>query len=138
MDRLAERLRDFEHLALVEAVRLDRLGDIERDAQVVDDLLSLLAHPVAVDDAAAGVVGDPPQVEVLVPSEIRDDVLFLFDNGDTALGGVAGTVDLNRFATDHDPPVGRLVDAGQQLQQRALAGTVLPDEANHLAGPYLE
>ncbi len=39
----------------------------------------------------------------------------------------------------HDrAPLGRLGDARQDLQQRALAGAVAPDDAQHLAALHLE
>ena len=40
------------------------------------------------------------------------------------------------LAVDRDRSLVRLQDAGENLQQRRLAGAVLPEESMHLAGLY--
>ena len=41
-------------------------------------------------------------------------------------------------AEEHDPPGARLRRAGDQIEQRGLAGAVRADQAEHLAGAHLE
>src|ERR1700733_887421 len=39
-------------------------------------------------------------------------------------------------APEHNPPLGGRVGSDHKLEQRALAGTIRPDETMHLARPY--
>ena len=50
----------------------------------------------------------------------------------------SGEWNVDRLAVEHDMPVGRAIDAGQQLDAGALAGAVLAQQRQHLAGAQFE
>ena len=57
----------------------------------------------------------------------------LVDGGDAEVGGVLRAVQVDRAALPEDLAVIRLPDAGDRLDQRALARPVVTDERGHLA-----
>ena len=78
------------------------------------------------------------EVHVLDDVEVVAEREILVDDLDPELGGVLRAVDRDRLAVEEDlAAVGR-VDAGDALDQRRLAGTVVADERHHLAGAHLE
>jgi hypothetical protein len=60
------------------------------------------------------------------------------DDADAQLLRVLGRGRLVRLATEEELALVGLVDAGQQLHQRRLAGAVLADQREHLAGAQVE
>ena len=61
------------------------------------------------------------------------------DDRDPGLLGLrAGARTCDRLAVERDRAGVRLVDAGEHLEQRRLAGAVLPHQRVHLAGAHVE
>ena len=68
----------------------------------------------------------------------RDHAEVLEHRRDAVFGRVARAPEADRGAVDQDLAVGRLVDAGEDLDQRRLAGAVVAEEAMDLAGIDLD
>jgi len=60
------------------------------------------------------------------------------DEHDAGVGGVGRAGEVDRGAVEFDRPGVGLVDAGEDLHERGLAGPVLTDDREHLAGPQGE
>ena len=67
-----------------------------------------------------------------------DHLQFLMDDGDAETGRVAGTVDGHGCAVEEDLTSVRPVNAGENLHQGGLAGTVLADECDDLTARHVE
>ena len=104
-----------------------------RGAHVVEHLAGLAAHLAPVDGLEAGARG-VSQKDVLGHRQFVEQHRLLVNGGDAgAEGGVSGA-EMDRHALDGDLALVRLVDAGQDLHQRRLAGAVLADQRGDLAG----
>ena len=68
----------------------------------------------------------------------RDHAEILEHGGDAVFRRVARAPEAHRRAVDQDLALGRLVDAGEDLDQRRLAGAVVAEEAMDLAGIDLD
>ena len=64
---------------------------------------------------------------------VRELAQFLVNHDDPGIQRVAGPVGSECFAPQLDRSFIRLIDACQDLHQRRFAGTVLTDDAEHLA-----
>ena len=84
------------------------------------------------------VVGLAAEVHVLDDVEVVAEREILVDDLDPELGGVLRAVDRDRLAVEEDLAAVGVVDAGDALDQRRLAGAVVADERHHLAGAHLE
>ena len=138
--RLAEqRAGDRDLLALAAGERADLAAQArDRHRQVREQLAGLVLHPrlveLARDGAGAGrdllaaeeEVGD--DVEVVAEREV------LVDGRDPERGRVLGLGDRDLLAAEADRAGVGGVDAGDRLDHRRLAGAVVADEADHLAG----
>ena len=80
----------------------------------------------------------PPDEDVLLDREVRHEIELLIDDGDAEVLRLAGAVEDDRLAVEDDLAAVRLVDPGEDLHQRALAGAVLPDEPEDFAGMDFE
>src|SRR5690606_34644130 len=67
-------------------------------------------------------------VEVLAQGEV------LVDDLDADVGGVARSVDVDVLAVETECSRIDAVNAGETLDQRRLAGTIVADQRRHLAG----
>ena len=77
--------------------------------------------------------------DVLGDRQVREQPRLLVDDGDPELAGVGRPAEDDRARRRARPmPVSGLVDAGQDLDERALAGAVLADERVDLAGAQLQ
>ena len=126
-----KRLRDLEHLPLVERVVADALVDVDVDPEFVDERLCLLAHLFFLEHPEP--LHLTPEVEVLVPPHGRDDVLLLVDERDAVVRRVTRVRELDGLPVDVQLPLVGLQHAGQDVQERALARAVLSDEADDFA-----
>ncbi len=79
-----------------------------------------------------------PEVDVLGDGEAVDDVELLVHRRDAVPQGGDGVGDGDGLAVEEDLPLGGLVRPGEHLDERGLAGAVLPEEAVDLAGEDLE
>ena len=75
-----------------------------------------------------------PELDVLGHRQVRDVGQLLVDEGEPAPRGVERAVEAHRLAVDDDLALVGLDDAGEDLDQRALAGAVLPEQADDRAG----
>jgi hypothetical protein len=76
--------------------------------------------------------------DVLHHRQIRHQVQFLIDDGNADLLGVVWVVDVQRLAAEKEFAAVHRVDAGEDLHQRRLAGAVLADQPENLAGGDME
>ena len=87
--------------------------------------------PSGVDRLAAG-------IDVLGHAQRAHQAALLVDHGDTGVGGALLVEARDRHAVELDRAAVRLVDAGDEVHERGLAGAVLADQRVHLAAPDLE
>ena len=87
------------------------------------------------EEARHRAVGVPVEDEVLGRGDAAHDALvdLLVDGLDARPRGIERARQDDRAAVERDPAGGRLVRAGQELDERGLAGTVRADDAQHLA-----
>ena len=128
-----EGLGDLDQLLVRHRQAPDRGADIELDVELGEQRLCRPAHAPPVDGAqdARRCVADE---HVLGDGEVREQSRFLVNHGDAERAGLGGPVDQGGHTLEQDRAAVRLVDAGQDLDQGALAGTVLADQAVDLAG----
>ena len=132
--------------------RVDRHGARDRDQMLVGDaevaqprvgvdmagmhrvehLARIGAHGLPVDGAEAR-ARRMAEKDVLGDRQIVEQHGFLMDRGDAVLEGLVRAGERDRLAADADLAGVRLVDAGEDLHQRRLAGAVLADQRGHLA-----
>ena len=106
-------------------------------AERVEELDRLLLHRLLVES--------PRAVQQLAAQEqVRDDVEvvaereILVDGRDPVLVGGGGAADVRALAVDRDRARVRGLDPGDRLDQRRLAGAVVADQGDDLAGVDLE
>ena len=80
----------------------------------------------------------PLEQDVLCHGELRDQVVLLVDDADPRLQRVARGPKTNGRPVDRDAAGVRLVNAGEDLDQRALAGAVLADQGLDLSAAQAE
>ena len=116
-------------------VSLPRKADHARitSAESVETL-----NPPAVEQAKRPAVRLAAQEHVAGDVERVDELEHLMDHGDAETRRVGGRVDSRTNAVEPNRPAVRLVDAGQHLHQRRLAGPVLADERDDLAAMDVE
>jgi hypothetical protein len=100
--------------------------------ELVKLLLRSPAEIAPTHDAAR--VRLPPDEDVLFDREVRHQIELLVDNRNPEALGVAWITDRHRDAVDQNLSLIRRVDPGQDFHQCALAGAVLADQPEHLAG----
>ena len=129
-----ERLGDLDDLSLRRRKLADGLGGVERHPKLAEKRSGLSTHQGAIDaPRPAGRLASGE--DVLGDRELRDQRAFLVDDAD-AEGARRGFVDpAERNAVEDDPPVLGRIDAADQLPERRLAGSVLPEKCVDLARP---
>ena len=73
------------------------------------------------------------QEEIEVDRELRDQREILVDGLDPVCAGVLDRVEADALAVDEHVALVLLVEAAEDLDERALAGAVVADEPEHLA-----
>src|SRR5579871_3272864 len=133
-------------------VHQDRAGDGDTlalpagkpDAAFADDGIELLLH--ALDKIGVGAVGGLPDLRFGRFAMAVGDVVaqgpgeqpgLLRHDADLAAQGVQADV-ARVYAVEQDATLRRIVEAGDQVYQRAFAGPAAPDDGDHLAGMDLE
>jgi hypothetical protein len=129
----ANRPGDFDHLPLGGAERLHNRGRIDRKVQRLKELLRL-------DIGAAQAVEEffVAQIEVLRHAHGRHEAGLLIDHRDAVSPREGRAGDLDRLALDTNFAPGRGDRAGENLDQRRLAGAVLAEDGVHLTSPQIE
>ena len=82
-------------------------------------------------DAAAGHGGQVPEEHVLGDREIGEQAWVLVNCSNSVPGSVGGMVERCRAAIDQHVAAVRVMDSTQNLDARALAGTVLAQQRQH-------
>ena len=126
---------DHDHALVGDAQAADLgLGVDALGAEPVEHLAHLgpQAAPVEPDAQVLGVA--QAQLDVLGHRQLGDVGELLVHERQPQLGGVVGVVDLGGLAVDQHLALVGLGRPGQDLDQGALAGAVLPDQAHDLAG----
>jgi hypothetical protein len=128
-----DRARDGDRLPLATREPRDgRLHPGDLDADVGDRLSRALAHravveqPVRMDDLAV-------EEDVVEDAQLVDQRKVLVDGVDAERAGMHDGAELDRLAVEVDRPRVRLVVAGEDLDQRRLAGPVVAEQPEHLA-----
>ena len=132
-----QRLGDLDELLVGHRQAADRRADVELDVELLEQGLRGPPRRAPVEDpepAGRGVADE----HVLGDGQVREEARLLVDDGDAEGAGVGGAVDLGRLAVERDRAAVGLVDAGQDLDQRALAGAVLADQGVDLARDEVE
>ena len=78
------------------------------------------------------------EIDVLPHREVGQQREFLEHTKDAMAGGLVIGGEPRRRAADQDLPLGLRQRAGDDVQQRGLARSVLADEAEHLAAPHAQ
>ena len=132
-----QRLGDLDHLPLGERQARDRRVGREIGAEPVEQRRAPSARMLARSTSFSG----PPRQRLAADEdvggdvEIVEEVEFLVDEGDAGRDGVVdGQRRRARRRRRGSMPALGAVDAAEDLHQRRLAGAVLADEADHLAG----
>src|SRR3954454_15822270 len=135
--RRAEHLGDLDELLRGERQRRDlgaRVEPVEPDA--IEHRLRLPAQLGRAGDAAAR--RELPHEQVLADRQVRQEAELLVDDADAGLAHPGGRRIADLLAVDQVLTRVALDRAGEDLDQRALAGPVLAGEAHDLAGAELE
>ncbi|ADI10120.1 hypothetical protein SBI_07000 [Streptomyces bingchenggensis BCW-1] len=131
-----QRLGDLDHLQPGDAQVAYAVGGGDVDPDAGQQFGGPLVHGLAVDQPQSARLA--PQEDVLGDAEVGDEVELLVDGGDPEPFGVLGAVDAHRGAVDEDAAAVGAVGAGEHLDQRALARTVLAQQDVHLAAAQIE
>ena len=76
--------------------------------------------------------------DILRDRQVGKQARLLVDDRDPKSAGLGGTVDLRRLPVEVDRPAVGLMNAGEDLDEGALPGTVLADQRVDLAGQEIE
>ena len=109
----------------------DRPVGIERQAELLLDALQAGEPAGAVEPAAFARQADQQIVE---HGKARRQMEMLVHHADAGGERIGGGADAHRLALDRDGAVIGLVDAEQDVHQRGLAGAVLAEQPEDLAG----
>ena len=106
---------------------------IEIDAHLGQDALRRRHHLALVEQSRSTgrfAIGE----DIAGHRQVGKEIQLLEDDADAELPGLQGIADDHRFAAQDERPAVRLIDAGQHLHDRRLAGAVLPHDGVDLAG----
>jgi ABC-type sugar transport system ATPase subunit len=110
--------------------------DIDIDVVLGEQRLGLLLHRTGVDEPESSRLA--ADIEILRHRQVRQEIHLLVDGADAQLLGVHGVAHRHGFAVKFDGPAVGLVDAGQHLDQRRLAGAVLAEQGMDFALAHRE
>ena len=134
---VGQRLADLDHLLLGDREAADELLGPQRQMEALDQLARLRVEPALVEEEPRAARLAPDE-EVLRDREVGHQVELLVDDADAELLRVLGRDRLVGLAVEEELALVGVVDAGQQLHQRRLAGAVLADQREDLAGVQVE
>ena len=132
VDRHGTRHRD-EVLVGDAEIAQPRVGVDVAGMHRVEHFARVGAHRLPVDRTQAS-ARRVPQEDVFRDREIVEEHGLLVNGGDAVLEGLVGAGEMDGLAADADFAAIGLVDAGEDLHQRGLAGAVLADQRGDLSG----
>lgn len=132
----AERLGDLHHLEPGDAQFTDLGVGSHVDADPVQQLCRVLAHPAVVDEPVAARL--TAQEDVLGDGEIGYQVELLVDRGDPEPFRVLRALDAHLTSLGQNAAVVGAVGAGEHLDEGALSRAVLAEQDVHLASAEVE
>ena len=119
-----------------ERLRTRRCGRDVVDAEVGEQLRGVAVHAAGVDHAEAARLAAEP--DVLGDGARRQQVELLEHGGEAGALRLDRVAEADLLAGELDGAGVGLVDAGEHLHERRLAGAVLADQAVHLARQQVE
>ena len=128
-----QRLGDLDELLVGHRQAAHRCADVERDAQLVEQPVGRLPH-LAPGDGTETTLWRMAHVDVLGDRQVREQARLLVHHGDAQGTRLRRPVEHDGRTIEAQRARVRLMDAGEDLDQGALAGTVLTDERPDLAG----
>ena len=132
-----QRLRDLDQLLVGHRQAADGRVDVELHLELIEQGLGRAPRGTPVDRAEATGRGVADE-DVLGDRQVREEPRLLVDDCDPQRASVRRAGDLHRFTVEPDRPAVGLMDAGEDLDQRALAGAVLADQRVDFTGKEVE
>ena len=129
---LGDRAADRDQLAVRDRQIEDGPVGVERHADPAHRVVGGLPEPPPVHETAP-LLHILPDADILGDGEVREERKILIDHLDARRDRRRRRQARARLSVDADLPRVRRVDAGHDLDERALSGAVLPDQAVHLA-----
>ena len=126
-----DRPRDGHHLLQGDVERAERPSHVDMHAKPVQHGRGVAVHPLPIEQTPAPRL--TTHEDVLGRAPIGNEVDLLVDRADPGELGLLGVVEVDRSPLQHDRPSVAPVGAVEDLDQRALAGPVLPDDGVHFA-----
>ena len=120
-------LGDLEDLLVGDRQAQRGTARVDVDAEPGEERLGLGVHGAAVD-AVCPAERLAAHEDVLGDREVREQRGLLVDHGDAGVLGLGGAVEVDLLVTEQELAGVAAVDAGDDLDQRRLAGAVLPDQ----------
>ena len=134
--RDVKRPADRRHLLDRDRIGAQGLRHVDLDVEVVEDPGGPAVHRPPIDPTPAP--RRAPDQDVLGHRKVRAEIDLLVDGADPDGLGVLGGSDVDVLPVEGDGAGIRPLDAGQDLDQRGLAGAVLADEGVDLAWCQVE
>jgi hypothetical protein len=132
------RLADLDQLLTGDRKIAGHFLGIDPHAEPGDDFCRTPAHLGLVDHAKTPVRRLPTEKDILGDRQAGYQSQFLEDGGNAGLLGILRAVKADRPSLERHLAFIFGIDAGQDLDECRLAGTVLADEAHHGAARNLE
>ncbi len=133
----AQGARDLDQLLLGHGEVADFGFRVDRSPDPVEQRAGVAAALTPADPAPRA-AGFEPQRDILGHGEVGEEGRLLIDGRDPQCPGGAGVIGLHDLAGDGERPAIGRVGAGNNLDERRFAGTVLADQRMDLAGPEIE
>ena len=127
-----QRLRDLDELLIGDREPPSEPVRVEPDAELLEQLGGLAPHPSPVDSSEALERLDADE-DVLGDAQVGEERRLLEDDRDAGGLRLLGVVEDRLLAVDQESAGVGAVHAGEDLDERGLAGAVLADEAVDLA-----
>ena len=127
VDTLRHGARELDELRLADRQARHGRGRLDRRVDLSEELPRPLVHPAAVDGAEPGQRLEAHE-DVLGHVEVREQLRVLVDRDHAARPGRHRRGEAHRLAVEPDLARIGLLDAGDDADQRALAGAVLAQD----------
>ena len=134
---VGDGLCDLAHLALGDRHVAHGRVQVDREAELAEEVGCLLAHAALVNDAQR-VRREAAEEQVVLDVAVQALVELLVHHRDAVLERVLGTGEGDLLAVEQDGSLVLLVGAEQAVHHRGLACAVLAHEAHDGAAPNVE
>ena len=134
---VGDGLRDLAHLALRDRHVAHRRVEVDREAELAEEVGGLLAHAALIDDAES-VRRVATEEQVVLDVAVEALVELLVHHRDAVLKGILGSGEGDLLAVEPDGPLILLIGAEQAVHHRRLACAVLTHETHDGAAPDVE